>query len=504
VVPGTDTSKSLVRVPIINADRMLGTITIEYYERESAFGESDVRLLMTVASSMGIALENARLFDETQRLFKESEQRAAELAIINSVQQGLAAELDFQSIIDLVGDKIAEIFGTQGMSIALHDPQTNLLTMPYFLEHGKRFPIEPKVLRSGLSAHVINMRQPLVINRDFERRANEMGAEIIGDPDRPLPDGSYLGVPILKGDIARGVIAIYAEHTDAFTDSDVHLLTTISNTMSVALENARLFDETQRRTRETAALAEVGRDISSTLDLEKVMDRIARHAKDLLHCDNSAIFLPDATGEDYRAIVALGAVAEQIKATEIVVGRGIIGGILAAGRAEFVNDTGADPRGIQIAGTERTANERLMVVPLLAGKEVKGAMAVWRTAGRLFDDAELEFLVGLSQQATVAIQNARLFDETQGARAADRDGGDPQSYQRIADRRSAGARRRRRARRHPMPCRRQPCLARRRRSLARDDELWARLPYGFCGNAAPAPHVGRRARGARAEEHRRR
>ena len=56
---------------------------------------------------MGAALENARLFDETQRLFKESEQRAAELAIINSVQQGLAAELDFQAIIDLVGDKIA-------------------------------------------------------------------------------------------------------------------------------------------------------------------------------------------------------------------------------------------------------------------------------------------------------------------------------------------------------------------------------------------------------------
>src|SRR6476661_4032173 len=85
VVPGTDTSLSVASVPIIGSDRVIGGITIESFEREYAFSESDVRLLMTVASSMGVALENARLFDETQRLFKESEQRAAELSIINSV-----------------------------------------------------------------------------------------------------------------------------------------------------------------------------------------------------------------------------------------------------------------------------------------------------------------------------------------------------------------------------------------------------------------------------------
>jgi GAF domain-containing protein len=77
----------------------------------------------------------------------------------------------------------------------------------------------------------------------------------------------------------------------------VRLLQTLATSMSVALENARLFAETQRRTRETAALVEVGRDISSTLDLRTAMDRIARHAKDLTSADTSAIFLPDASGQ---------------------------------------------------------------------------------------------------------------------------------------------------------------------------------------------------------------
>jgi GAF domain-containing protein/CheY-like chemotaxis protein len=588
-VPGTARAISTIMVPILGGDRVLGLISLEDYERENAYGESEVRLLGTVAASMGVALENARLFDETQRLFKESEQRAAELAIINSVQQGLAAELDFQAIIDLVGDKIAEIFGTQDMSIALYDRATNTVAMPYYLEHGERFPVAPAPLEGGFTAHVIRTRQPLVIARDMLERGREMGARLIGDESAPDDVGqSYVGVPILIGDEARGVVALYSRKQDAFGDSELRLLTTLANTMSVALENARLFDETQRlfketeqraaelavinsvqaglasqldiqaifdlvgtkvhetfnaqavyiatydrrtglvevpysmakgqrqfpepmllehagfgahvirtrqslminegmakrveevgsrtlgreasksgiwvpmvigdeargvisiqnidrehaftnsdlgllvtlagslgvafenarlfdetqrRARETAALAEVGRDISSTLELSTVMDRIADHARNLLNASSSAIFLPDLGSQTYRAIVAVGDIASEIQSTVINAGEGIIGDLVQKGRAEFVNDTGSDPRAILIPGTEKEENERLMVAPLLAGQKVKGAMAVWRTGGEPFAQSELDFLVGLSLQATVAMENARLFAE---------------------------------------------------------------------------------------------
>ncbi|HEY8623173.1 MAG TPA: GAF domain-containing protein, partial [Casimicrobiaceae bacterium] len=135
--------------------------------------------------------------------------------------------------------------------------------------------------------------------------------------------------------------------------------------------------------------------------------------KDLLNADNSAIFLPDSGGQTYRAIVAIGEVAPAIEAMVVQAGVGIIGSLVQSGRAEYINDTAADPRGVQIADTERVENERMMVAPLMAGQTVKGAMAVWRTAGQPFGDSELEFLVGLSLQATVAIENARLFAESQ-------------------------------------------------------------------------------------------
>ena len=92
----------MMLVPIIVGDKVLGVVVVSSY-KQNAFNENDLRLLQTLSSNMGVAIENARLFEAEQ-------QRVAELQIINSIQQGLAAELDFQAILDLVGDKMREIF----------------------------------------------------------------------------------------------------------------------------------------------------------------------------------------------------------------------------------------------------------------------------------------------------------------------------------------------------------------------------------------------------------
>src|SRR5690349_1336467 len=143
VVPGTDFGKSLVSVPIISSNRLLGAIQVENHERENAYGESELRLLTTIAASLGTALENARLFDETQHLLKETKERNAELAIITSVQQGLASKLDMQAIYDLIGDKIRQIFDAQVVFISTLDRETNLNYLQYAIERGTRITVPP-------------------------------------------------------------------------------------------------------------------------------------------------------------------------------------------------------------------------------------------------------------------------------------------------------------------------------------------------------------------------
>ena len=94
VIKGSEMPKSLLFVPLIANNSVTSYVTLQNIDKENAFSDSDVRLLETLANSMSVALENARLFDETTRLLKETEQRTAELAVINSVQEGLAHELD--------------------------------------------------------------------------------------------------------------------------------------------------------------------------------------------------------------------------------------------------------------------------------------------------------------------------------------------------------------------------------------------------------------------------
>jgi GAF domain-containing protein/CheY-like chemotaxis protein/tetratricopeptide (TPR) repeat protein len=403
---GTDQARTVCAVPLMAGERVHGALMVEDHERDHAFSASQVRMLETVASGMTVALLNARSY-EAQR------QRAAELAIINAVQQALAGELDMQDVYDAVGDKLREVFPRSLEGIRVVDRACGRMLFPYAVFRGKRVAVPPAPLKDiGLGAEVIRTGRTLLVNENLQEVSTRLGsAGLIAGDESPK---SMLLVPVLAGGETQAMIVLNdMERENAFSPDDVRLLETLAASMSVTLQNARLFDEAQRRTRETAALAEVGRDLSSTLDLSTVMDSIARHAKELLRAQNSAIFLPESAAGTYRAIVAIGDLAGALRETVIKGGEGIIGSLLVSGKAEYINDTGADPRGLQIAGTDRVTDERLMVVPLGSAGAVQGAMAVWRTGGDPFDERELEFLTGLSRQAIVALRNAHLFDESQ-------------------------------------------------------------------------------------------
>jgi PAS domain S-box-containing protein len=400
-------SQSWLGVPIMVKDQALGLIALSD-ARTHAFNENQLRLMQTISTSVGVALENVRLFDETQRLLQETDQRAAELAFINSVQESLASKLDMQSIYELIGEKARQVFHVDVVDVVTYDETTNLISMPYSYEKGDRSVIAPRE-PYGFRLEVIRKCAPLLINQDFQEQAARFNNDLLTGA---WPK-SALFVPLLMGDKVKGVISIQdLERENAFSESNLHLLQTLANSMSVALENARLLDETQRRAREAAAIAEVGREISATLDLSTVLERIATHALDLLKGDTSAVYLPDAGGRNFRAIAAVGKVANEIKQDTVILGEGMIGDTASSGVAERIADTARDLRARQIPGTPfPEVAERLMVAPLLAGEKVIGMMTIWREGGQEFTQPELEFLIGLSRQAAIAIQNAGLFDE---------------------------------------------------------------------------------------------
>lgn len=195
---------------------------------------------------------------------------------------------------------------------------------------------------------------------------------------------------------------------------DQMLVKQVADQLSLALENARLFQEAQRRAREMTALADVAREISATLELQQVMERISNQALLILNAVTSAVYVPDPQFQTLIAITATGEHADEIKADPLAMGSGILGSIARSKVAKIINDASDDPNAITIQGTEDRPHEHLMAAPILSQNQLSGLLAVWRVGeNEQFSETELEFLASLAQQAAIAVENARLFEETQ-------------------------------------------------------------------------------------------
>jgi GAF domain-containing protein len=421
-VPGTDQSQSMAYVPILGSDRVLGLIVLENYEREDAFGEAEVRLVSTVAASMGVALENARLFDETQRLLKETEQRNAELAIINSVQAALAAELNIQGIYDAVGDKIREIFQNRDMGIRIYDPKTDLIHYPYTYESGQRLNLDSEPLGGkGFAAHVLRTRETLVISENMSEAMAKHGSYAVAGTQ---VEKSAVLVPMVVGDQARGVISMAdVEREHAFSESDVRLLQTLANSMSVALENARLFDETQRlfkeseqRNAELAIINSVQAALAAELNIQGIYDAVGDKIREIFGNRDMSIRVFDAkTGllhhpylyENGRRLTPdpirmgdKGFTAHVMRTREPLV--------INQNMAQAAEHYGTTP----LPGTEM--EKSVVLVPLIVGDQVRGAIALTdMEREHAFGESDLRLLQTLANSMSVALENARLFDETQ-------------------------------------------------------------------------------------------
>ncbi len=198
-LPGTEKSKSLLRVPVPSGDRVVAVIGLDNVDREHAFDDADVRLLTTLAGSMSVALERARLFEQTKVLLAQAEQRAGELATVNTLGQALSAKIELPELIRTVGEKMRETFRADIVYVALLDEAAQLIRFPY--AHGDDFtPLQPG---EGLTGKIIETGQPLLLNESVDAAANALGATQVG-----TKAASYLGVPVMVRGRAIGVISV--------------------------------------------------------------------------------------------------------------------------------------------------------------------------------------------------------------------------------------------------------------------------------------------------------
>lgn len=402
-----DDTESYLGVPIIAGDKTLGVVSVQSYQK-NAFNEAHKHLLQALSTSMGVAIANARLFDETQRLLKETEDRAADLAILNSVSESMGKSLNLETIVRLVGDKVREIFGTEATEILLHDSTSDMIHIPYAYYREYRI-IDPIPMGVGVSSKIIHTGKPLTFMTAEEGK--ELGAYFPIEEDRTA---SYIGVPINAGNKTLGVLSVQSYQQHAFKEGDLRLLQTLASNMGVAIANARLFDETQRLLKETedraaelGAIGKVSEALIAEAEFDSTIQLIGKQMRDIFDADivyvalldpkTNLIYFPYQFGESF---------------TTLALGEGLTSKIIETGEPLLINQD-VNERSVEIGATPvgRDALSYLGV-PIKTAQGTMGVISVQSTTREgMFNDNSLRLLSTIAANAGAALHNAQLFTE---------------------------------------------------------------------------------------------
>jgi len=413
--------RTMLTVPLLRDGRAFGRIVAARQEVRP-FSDTQVALLRHFADQAVLAIENARLFNEVQaktRDLEESLQQQTATADVLKVISRSAFDLQpvFTTIVQtasrLCEAEFALIYELRGDRYRIVSANN---AAEAFVKHAADNPLP--VGKGSLVGRTALARQPVHIPDCLaDREYSALDYQAVGQYR------TMLGVPLLRDGEPIGVIGMMRTDVRPFTDKQIELVTTFADQAVIAIQNARLFDEVQAKTRDLeeslqqqTATADVLKVISrSAFDLQTVLDTLTQSATELCNADMGSIARRDERGyyhaTAYKFAVDWVRVADPVR---IQPGRGsVVGRALVAKKAVQINDVSADPEYAYPDMQEAAGYRTLLGVPLMRQEEAIGVLFLGRRTVEPFTDKQIELVSTFADQAVIAIENARLFDEVQ-------------------------------------------------------------------------------------------
>jgi GAF domain-containing protein/HAMP domain-containing protein len=413
--------RSMLGVPLLREGVPIGVIGL-MRTTVKPFTGKQIELVTTFADQAVIAIENTRLFEEVQERTKQLQEaldyQTASSEVLSAISRSPTA---VQPVFDTIVESAARLCGALFSNVQLFDGRylhvvaTHNYSSDALVHFERLYPMPPN--RSQLAGRAVLSRSAVHV------------PDVLADPEylhefaEAAGFRSMLSVPMLRERKPIGVITVAKEDPVAFSSQQVELLKTFADQAVIAIENTRLFEEVQERTRELeqalqqqTATADVLKTISrSAFDLQVVLDTLTRSAAQLCEAEMSGIVRPK--DDAYYWASSYGFPPEFsafVTNYPIAPGRETgVGRVLLEGRTVHIPDVLADPEYAFLEGRRLGGFRTLLAVPLLREGTPIGVIVVTRRTVQPFTDKQIELVTTFADQAVIAIENARLFDEVQ-------------------------------------------------------------------------------------------
>ncbi|HYN14570.1 MAG TPA: diguanylate cyclase [Terriglobales bacterium] len=383
--------RAMTAVSLHTRERHFGVLMFPHPAAQG-FASSHLRLLGGLARQIGMTLENYALMHKAQRRTKEYE-------LLTQVGQAVSSHLDPDQVLRTIHRELGHLFDTQNFYVAFLE--SGEMRFELEVEEGKVLPKRSRKAANGISEYVIRTGRPLLIRSDMESTRAKLGFVFGGRAAK-----CFMAVPILRVNQAVGIMAaMNYEREFAYENRDLEVMETAAGQVAVAMDNARLFAEEQRRARDLEFLNSVSKTAISSQNAEQMLAEIAGEIQKNFYFDHIGIGILDYATKEIEIKAEAGTTTTAL-GRRVPVGTGIIGKAARANELTLIQEVS---EGRSILPDARSA----LAIPLTYAETLLGVLNVESRREKAFAEQEVLILRTLADLLATALHNAYVFQKLQ-------------------------------------------------------------------------------------------
>ena len=385
--------RTVVGISLQAKERVFGVLLLGTPDNRS-FAPAELRLLLALGQQIGMAVENSFLIQQTSR-------RSEELHILNEIGRALSSTLELDVLLERIYSEMRRVLDVDSFFIAFYDSGAGQIQFEIEINDGERQQKRSRPIGNHMVEYVVRTGHPLLIRDHFAEETKRLGF----NPLREV--GSICAVPLILYDRPIGVMAVHSLKERAFDEGHVELLRVLASEAAIAIENARLFAEEQKKSHQLTLINNVSSHAITTLDPDEMLAKIAAEMENHVDYDHIGIAILDYSAKELVVRAEAGRRRDAV-GRRIQLGEGLVGQVARSGQVVTVREANSSTPRLVLPGSAAS-----VALPVTYGEQFLGVLYVESSEPRDFHDSDVALLRTLADLFAGALHNALTFQKAQ-------------------------------------------------------------------------------------------